>query len=243
MKIYSIVKEQEQTINSAEDLANAFDENQWHSIYAHFASANNTSLGDNRPTIARRFAQIDQYLGPNMPRNLNNFDWLRRARRWKLAPPGNPRATWQAIYNHLAPHADTDIATALGAPWQDNTDPGISGQSTPTPNTPESVEELIALVSDPQTELTTPAELSAFYDQFIGVFWPRRNEEWQRKSTCTTASGGLTSVMQALEDRYNSWASDLPITKETVIRGFHIWLTRADAVFADENFCPPGGNG
>lgn len=238
MKIYTIVSES--TISTAEDLANAFSDDQWKSIFAYFATQEGYSLGNRRSEIQSALERLNREMGRGMNPGTPVQTWLSKAMDWGVRL-NNPRANWQMIRDFIAPHASFDITTI--DKWDDTSEPTVSGQRNTNTDTPETLDELKQGVDLTQELADWPAVRTAFQNFAVDFWTNNRDEEWQRKRLCTATNGQPAQITVMMSDSLRrvktAQDSGRTITMNEVVEAFWNWLILADRVFADNNYCPP----
>lgn len=173
MKILDVIFEQTPTSASAQiprveswdDLKKSFKDNQWRNIILHFLKPElerAASIEDREYQIQRAFETI----GPKSVQ-LNPADWYSNALTYNIRFPQNP-ANWQAIYDNLKPHANTEVKlkdAPLGTP-------NVTAKE-------ETFEEISKWVPTRVTEFTKDADLTKYVQDWLNVMkTKKRSAEW-----------------------------------------------------------------
>jgi len=110
MNVFDIIYEQPEmlgeadSIDTADDLKNAFTRQQWFNIFTVVADSHLKTKSDDRKFEALK--DLNNLLGQNS-NNVSPSDWNSDAQLYGIRSiTAGPGATWQDIYNMLAPHKD-----------------------------------------------------------------------------------------------------------------------------------------
>jgi len=235
MKIYNIISE---GIETSTQLKSSFTSDQWGRIYGFFANQHNINLGDRREVIRKRIATLNDNIGANMPDYINEFDWLRKAKRYGLTQGLRSEASFEEIYQHLRQGMTFDLNQLQG--WEDTTPPAAA--ASPYPNTPESYAEFTALVVARHDSLLTNGTLTdrdgvkAYLELLQQIVVGRRDAEWMRKHQWSV-NGQTPAIHESLLEAVRvDILTGLPVEYQKVIRVFYSWLQRADITYADPEY-------
>lgn len=110
MNIFEVIQEQPKmlgeadSIDTADDLKKAFSKQQWFNIFTVVADSHLKTKSDDRKFSALQ--DLNNLLGQNSA-NVSPADWNSDAQLYGIRSiTSGPGATWQDIYNMLAPHKD-----------------------------------------------------------------------------------------------------------------------------------------
>lgn len=237
MKIYNIISE---GIETSTQLKSSFTSEQWSRIFGFFANQHNINLGDRREVIRKRIATLNDNIGANMPDYINEFDWLRKAKRYGLTQGLRSEASFEEIYQHLRQGMTFDLNQLQG--WEDTRPPAAA--ASPYPNTPESYAEFTALVVARHDSLLTNGTLTAgnevvaYLNLLQEILLELRNDdaEWLRKFRWRV-NGADAAIHESLFAAIRQEIiPNLPVEYQKVIRVFYSWLQRADITYADPEY-------
>lgn len=235
MKIYNIISE---GIETSTQLKSSFTSDQWSRIFGFFANQHNINLGDRREIIRRRIATLNDNIGANMPDYINEFDWLRKAKRFGVTQGLRSEASFEEIYQHLRQGMTFDLNQLQG--WEDTTPPAAA--ASPYPNTPESYAEFTALVVGRHASLltngtlTNRAEVIAYLQLLQEILLELRSDEWERKYNWRV-NGADAAIHESLFAAIRQEIlPNLPVEYQKILRVFYSWIQRADITFADPEY-------
>ena len=223
MKIIQLV---EQTrINSALDLKNAFDETQWTNIIIHFNrrrfTQSDQGMFDTAEGRVNALNTIQRRIGFRMQTTIHPSDWQRDATSYNMAAPES-YATWQDIYDHLAPWKDEAADFDRNIPQQDIVD---------TDGTPERVGDIASWARPAAGDQPWPetfesvAEIQRYLTAFNLSLSQHRDESWI--SVLQRGNDTNNPIRREWIDTARDIYAKVPITKRDVDFSLLGWLNYA----------------
>ena len=225
-----IIKLFEKRINSATELKDAFSEQEWVNIAYHFVIQRFGETDDTR--FRSQNARFQRNIGQTMPNNTTPENWNLKAARFG-ARLGRA-VTWTGIYNHLAPHADTEN------PFDANNIDPVTQALSPHDNTREARTEVANWVSTSTSEWT---DFSTFRREYWIPWFSRLREEradfidedgrsWWDITFDRDYNGTLVPRRQEIDRIYQEYQNINTIVKNDVFNDLWNWLLGSDDIFA-----------
>lgn len=226
MKIINIVEQT--TIQSAQALKSAFDEDQWNNIVSHFmrnrlanltiASARNQVLerlhnefGKNfYATTPRQYASIASIYNVRIPAQVNS--------------QGNQG--WQIIHDYLAPFArrSPDLPPAT------EQEPRLDT----SPSTEESMADIASWVNDPTQngEFRDEDNIASYVQSWIQAAYQNRSPQWREEFNGNNRQNQMFGFWEAAMNRIlDTFETDGVIQKRQVDRLLYAFLQNADQLY------------
>lgn len=218
----------EKRINSATELKDAFSEQEWVNIAYYFTTQKNGET-DNTKFRSQNY-RFQRNLGNQMPNNVTADSWNLKASRFGARVDG--AATWTSIYNHLAPHANTET------PFNDVSP--VSQAMSPHDNTRETKSQVSNWVNTNTSEWT---DFSKFRKEFWNPWFSKLKEaradfvdedgrDWWDNTFYRKYNGQFVPRRQEIDRIYQEYQTKTPIVKDDVINDLWVWLLGSDDIFA-----------
>lgn len=234
MKIIQLV-EQSVRLYSSEDLGNAFSDQEWLNIAAHFLKQKYSGITDSQ--IMGGYRRFQRDVGNKMPTDMTPEQWNGKA-VWYNMEAGVDN--WVGIYDHLEPYST--IQSSINARDISPVERRVSLSSA----TPESRTEIGNWVQTEKTEWSAD-EFNDFREEFWKPWFRKLRTEreslkdnngnswWDIVFSRTYPGSGGERVnvprRQAIDELYTSLQNKETIILKDVIDELWVWLRGTDTVF------------
>jgi hypothetical protein len=233
MKVYQIITE---SANSAAELKASFEAPQWANIICYFLSQRYNPQEVSGLSANSLFDRANRLVGKQMADTTQPSQWQTYARQFGMQlDVRNP--TWNDIFNHLSPHVNHACEITMGTGEAGS---AFTREGNPNPHTPESRQEVFAMMTGPES-FNSADQIASYMRDFLAAIartesrsqTDPQGKTWLDRIQANNRNNELARAWELIYREYvGADGTVTTVTRDRLNTEIYRWLLTADELVA-----------